>query len=49
MDAKPSATTNILEIRFADTDRRLATDIVNSLTDKYVQHHIRIYAVPGTA
>jgi uncharacterized protein involved in exopolysaccharide biosynthesis len=41
---RPIANSNAFTIRYSDADPRLAADLVNAVTDEYLQHHFGIYS-----
>ena len=47
VEVKPVAGSNILEIKYAHEDPRLAAALVNAITRAYINHHVEIYAARG--
>ena len=48
IDVEPQAASSIIKISFRSKEPATAAGIVNSVTDSYLNHHLRIYGSPGT-
>ncbi len=44
IDVKPILDTHVFTIRFSNQNPQLAADIVNAVTDEYMENHLRIYS-----
>lgn len=48
IDVDPRAVSGIIEISFKSKYPESSANIVNAVTDSYMDHHLKIYASPGT-
>lgn len=47
--AEPVTVSSILRISFENPDPQLATQIVNTITDEYIKHHLKVYSALGSS
>jgi len=49
VQTRPTVNSSIFTVSYSHEDPRLATEIVNAVTDEYLGHHFAIYAEKGVA
>ena len=47
LEAKPVVDSSVLTVRFANSDPRLAMDVVNTATEAYIAHRRSVYSAQG--